>query len=59
LRTATPDAARKLVALMESSSDKIALEAARIILDRVNGRPFTSGDLTIDTGAEIVIKWEE
>jgi hypothetical protein len=58
LRVATADAARKLVELKDSDNEKIALAAAEAILDRVNGKPYTSSDLTINPeGSPIVLTW--
>ena len=48
LKAATPDAARKLVELLESRTEKIALAAATEILDRIMGRPETIGKLQVD-----------
>ena len=43
LKAATPDAARKLVELVGSRTEKIALAAATEILDRTMGRPEKIG----------------
>lgn len=48
LKAATPDAARKLVELLGSRTEKIALAAATEILDRTMGRPETIGKLQVD-----------
>ena len=48
LKAATPDAARKLVELLGSRTEKIALAAATEILDRTMGRPETTGKVQVD-----------
>lgn len=48
LKAASPDAARKLVELVGSKTEKIALAAATEILDRTMGRPETTGKLQVD-----------
>ena len=48
LKAASPDAARKLVELVGSRTEKIALAAATEILDRTMGRPETIGKLQMD-----------
>ena len=48
LKAASLDAARKLVALLESRTEKIALAAATEILDRTMGRPETTGKVQVD-----------
>ena len=47
LRAATPGAARRLVELMDSPLDKVALAAVNSILDRVNGKPVSTNDVNI------------
>ena len=41
LKAAAPDAARKLVELMNSKNEKIAFQAAQEILNRTQGKPET------------------
>lgn len=49
LHGATPDACRKIVELLSSKNDKIAMQAAREILDRVWGKPVQSVQADIAT----------
>lgn len=46
LKAATPRAAERLVELMESPDENVALKAAATVLDRVHGKPTqpVSGD---------------
>lgn len=48
LKAASLDAARKLVELVGSRTEKIALMACTEILDRTMGRPETTGKLRVD-----------
>ena len=41
LKAAAPDAARKLVELLNSKNEKIAFQAAQEILNRTQGKPET------------------
>jgi hypothetical protein len=47
LKGRTPDAARKLVELLDSRDDNIALKAANSILDRVNGKAVSTTDINL------------
>lgn len=58
LKAATPDAARKLVELMTSRIEKIALAAATEILDRTMGRPETTGKVQVDHSGSLSIQTE-
>lgn len=59
LKAATPDAARKLVELLGSRTEKIALAAATEILDRTMGRPETTGKLQVDQTVSMNVFDEE
>jgi len=58
LKAATPDAARKLVALLESRTEKIALAAATEILDRTMGRPETTGKVQVEHSGSLSLQAE-
>jgi hypothetical protein len=47
LKAASADAARRLVELKDSPNEKIALAAAREILDRVYGKSAVKADLNV------------
>lgn len=61
LKAASPDAARRLVELMNSEIDKIALKACCEILDRTIGKPETISKLALDENAPktIIVKWQD
>ena len=61
LKAATTDAANKLVELMHSKNEKIALMAVQEILNRVLGKPETSGKLEISgiNNEAIIFKWQD
>ena len=44
-RAAAPDAIRKLVELIKSPEDKIALQASNAVLDRAYGKPIQATEL--------------
>ena len=48
LRAAVPEAAKKLVALLGSKTEKISLQAAQTILDRVWGKPVQASEVNMD-----------
>jgi hypothetical protein len=48
LEAATSKAAQTLVILLDSENERVALQAATVILDRVYGRPETSGNLNLN-----------
>lgn len=50
LKAATPKAARKLIDLLDSPDERLALQAANSILDRVWGKPEASGTLALTDG---------
>lgn len=55
-RAAAPDAIRKLVSLIKSPEDKIALQASNAILDRAYGKPIQATEISgPDKGALEVI----
>lgn len=56
LKAATPDAARKLVELLGSRTEKIALAAATEILDRTMGRPETTGKLQVEHSGSLDVQ---
>lgn len=58
LKAASPDAARKLVALLESRTEKIALAAATEILDRTMGRPETIGKVQVEHSGSLSLQAE-
>lgn len=58
LKAASPDAARKLVALVGSRTEKIALAAATEILDRTMGRPETTGRLQVEHSGSLSLQAE-
>ena len=58
LKAATPDAARKLVDLLESRTEKIALAAATEILDRTMGRPETIGKVQVEHSGSLSLQAE-
>ena len=58
LKAASPDAARKLVALLESRTEKIALAAATEILDRTMGRPETVGKVQVEHSGSLSLQAE-
>jgi hypothetical protein len=51
LRELSPRAVTRLGQLLDSADERIALEAARTILDRHLGRPAIQADLTVRGGA--------
>lgn len=59
LKAHSPDAARTLVDLLNSTKDSVRLAAATSILDRTEGKPFQAQDInmdikgSLDTGAQI------
>ena len=58
LKAASPDAARKLVGLLESRTEKIALAAATEILDRTMGRPETTGKVQVEHSGSLSLQAE-
>jgi hypothetical protein len=50
LRELSPRAVTRLGQLLDSSDERIALEATRTILDRLLGRPAIQADLTVRGG---------
>ena len=58
LKAASPDAARKLVGLLESRTEKIALAAATEILDRTMGRPETVGKVQVEHSGSLSLQAE-
>ena len=59
LKAASPAAAKKLVSLVRSRSEKIALVACTEILNRTQGKPETSGRLALtdSNGGPLIIRW--
>lgn len=49
LAAATPKAARRLVELMDSPDERIALTASQLVLDRVYGKPVQQVDAKVET----------
>lgn len=49
LQAATPDAARRLVGLVGSQDEKVALAASEALLSRVYGKPLQQLDAKIET----------
>lgn len=58
LKAATPDAARKLVELLGSRTEKVALAAATEILDRTMGRPETTGKVQVEHSGSLSLQAE-
>ena len=58
LKAASPDAARKLVELVGSRTEKIALAAATEILDRTMGRPETTGKVQVEHSGSLSLRAE-
>ena len=58
LKAASPDAARKLVELLGSRTEKIALAAATEILDRTMGRPETTGKVQVEHSGSLGLQAE-
>lgn len=58
LRVASPDAARKLVDLLGSRAEKIALAAATEILDRTMGKPETTGKVQVEHSGSLDLRAE-
>lgn len=58
LKAASPDAARKLVELLGSRTEKIALAAATEILDRTMGRPETTGKVQVEHSGSLSLQAE-
>lgn len=53
LKAATPEAARKLVSLLNSDNEKIVLQAAQEILNRAEGKPRESMAIDVSGGIDI------
>ena len=53
LKAATPEAARKLVALLNSDNEKIVFQVAQEILNRTEGKPRESMDIDVSGGIDI------
>ena len=60
LRAAAPDAARRLVELMDCEIEKIALQASIAVLDRVIGKPEGFDKIELrDTGKKVIeFRWQ-
>lgn len=54
LKSVLPDAARKLVELLNSDNEKIALQAALAIFDRVQGKPVQAVNTQMEISDERV-----
>ena len=61
LRAATPKAVQKLIQLIDSNMDKIALKACCEVLDRVIGKPevVSKLEVTDNTPKTIIVKWQD
>ena len=61
LRAAAPDAARRLIELMDCDIEKITLQAAVAVLDRVIGKPEGFDKIELrDTGKKVIeFRWQE
>ena len=53
LKAAVPDAVRRLVALSQSDNEKIALQAATAILDRVWGKPMQAQEIRMEASMDL------
>ena len=53
LKTATPDAARVLVGLLQSKDEKIKLQSAQAILDRTQGKPKEAVSMDLSGGLDV------
>ena len=53
LKAASVDAAKKLVELLKSKQDKIALQAAQEILNRTEGKPRESVSMDLSGGLDV------
>ncbi|MBR0033429.1 MAG: hypothetical protein IJP60_00215 [Bacilli bacterium] len=60
LKAAAPDAARKLVELLNSKNEKIAFQAAQEILNRTQGKPETMQKIEFSNNDDrkLIICWE-
>ena len=56
LQAAEEDAANKLVSLLKSKNEKIALMAAQVILDRTMGKPMQAQNVQLDVAGLLDVR---